>query len=60
MIWVAWPARSGFSTSRKRGAKRQKQAPVIVKGLPREQDFAALDRLADEIVKKHKDNRIME
>ena len=29
--------------------------PVMVKGLPREADFAALDALADTIVQKHKD-----
>ena len=28
--------------------------PVIVKGYPREEDFRSLDRLADEILKKHK------
>ncbi len=33
-------------------------APVIAKGKPRKQDFEALDRLADEIVKKHSDNKI--
>jgi flavorubredoxin len=29
--------------------------PVIVKGIPREADFAAIDRLADAIAEKHKD-----
>jgi flavorubredoxin len=29
--------------------------PVMVKGFPREKDFEALDRLADAIVKKHKE-----
>lgn len=29
--------------------------PVYVKGHPKEEDFAALDRLADEIVKKHEE-----
>jgi flavorubredoxin len=28
--------------------------PVVIKGLPKEQDFGALDRLADEILNKHK------
>jgi flavorubredoxin len=27
--------------------------PVIVKGYPKEDDFKALDRLADEILKRH-------
>jgi flavorubredoxin len=30
-------------------------APVLVKGMPREADFAALDALADTIAEKHKD-----
>lgn len=29
--------------------------PVIVKGYPREEDFKSLDRLADEILRKHKE-----
>ncbi|MBN2136464.1 MAG: FprA family A-type flavoprotein [Sedimentisphaerales bacterium] len=29
--------------------------PVIAKGAPKDDDFAALDRLADEILKKHKE-----
>ena len=29
--------------------------PVVVKGEPKEADFAALDRLADEILAKHKE-----
>ncbi|MBM4140744.1 MAG: FprA family A-type flavoprotein [Nitrospira sp.] len=33
--------------------------PVIIKGFPREGDFRALDRLADEIFKKHKENKII-
>ena len=33
--------------------------PVIIRGHPKEQDYSALDRLADEIVKKHKENNIM-
>jgi len=34
--------------------------PVIVKGFPREADFKALDRLADEISNKHKEHNIIE
>jgi len=30
--------------------------PVIIKGFPKEQDFRALDRLADEILNKHKEH----
>lgn len=30
--------------------------PVLVKGLPKEADFKALDHLADEILKKHKES----
>jgi flavorubredoxin len=30
-------------------------APVVVKGYPREEDFQALDRLADTIAQKHKE-----
>jgi len=29
--------------------------PVVVKGFPKEEDFKSLDTLADEIVKKHKE-----
>ena len=29
--------------------------PVVIKGHPKEADFAALDRLADEILAKHKE-----
>jgi flavorubredoxin len=32
--------------------------PVIIKGYPREADFNALDRLADDILKKHRENGI--
>ncbi|MDH5202009.1 MAG: FprA family A-type flavoprotein [Nitrospirota bacterium] len=32
--------------------------PVIVKGFPQEHDLKALERLADEILKKHKENKI--
>ena len=32
--------------------------PVIIKGFPKEADFKALDRLADNILQKHKDNNI--
>ena len=31
---------------------------VIIKGLPKEEDLKALDKLAEEIAKKHKDNNI--
>jgi len=30
--------------------------PVICRGLPREKDFQALDRLADTIAEKHREN----
>ena len=30
--------------------------PVVIKGFPKEQDFGALDRLADEISNKHKEH----
>jgi len=33
--------------------KVEKLEPVIIKGFPREEDFRALDRLADEILTKH-------
>ena len=33
--------------------------PVLIKGAPKEADFAALDRLADEILAKHKEAGIM-
>ena len=33
--------------------------PVMVKGLPDEKTLAALDRLADEIARKHKENNIL-
>ena len=33
--------------------------PVVAKGLPKEADFKALDRLADEIVNKHKEYNIL-
>ncbi len=33
--------------------------PVVIKGFPKEDDFRALDRLADEILKKHKENNII-
>ena len=32
--------------------------PVIIKGFPKEQDFRALDRLADEILNKHKKHNL--
>lgn len=40
------------------GLKIELLDPVIAKGLPREQDFEALDRLADEIVHKHKEDKL--
>jgi hypothetical protein len=33
--------------------------PVMVKGLPDEKTLAALDRLADDIARKHKENNIL-
>ncbi|NQE05263.1 Type A flavoprotein FprA [ANME-1 cluster archaeon GoMg1] len=33
--------------------------PVVVKGVPKEEDFEALDRLADEIVNKHREHNII-
>jgi flavorubredoxin len=33
--------------------------PVIIKGFPREHDLKALERLADDILKKHKENKII-
>ncbi len=33
--------------------------PVIVKGYPKEEDFKLLDRLADEILQKHKDHNLI-
>jgi flavorubredoxin len=33
--------------------------PVVIKGYPRESDFKALDRLADDILRKHKENGIV-
>ncbi len=33
--------------------------PVLAKGEPKEDDFAALDRLADEILAKHKELGIL-
>ena len=35
-------------------------APVLIKGHPKEEDYNALDRLADEIVIKHKEAKISE
>jgi len=32
--------------------------PVVIKGFPKEQDFGALDRLADEILNKHKEHNL--
>jgi flavorubredoxin len=33
--------------------------PVIVKGYPKEEDFKSLDKLADEILQKHKDYNVI-
>jgi hypothetical protein len=33
--------------------------PVVIKGVPKEADFKALDRLAGEIVNKHKELGIL-
>ncbi len=33
--------------------------PVVIKGFPKEDDFKELDRLVDEILKKHKENNIV-
>jgi len=33
--------------------------PVVVKGFPKEEDFKSLDKLADEIVKKHKEHNLI-
>jgi len=33
--------------------------PVVVKGFPKEEDFKSLDTLADEIVKKHKEQNLL-
>ena len=33
--------------------------PVVIKGVPKEEDFEALDRLADEIVNKHREHNII-
>jgi hypothetical protein len=33
--------------------------PVVVKGFPKEEDFKALDRLADEVLNKHKKHNIV-
>ena len=34
--------------------------PVVIKGFPKEEDFRALDRLADEILEKHKEHNLMD
>ena len=38
--------------------KAEMLQPVLVKGYPREEDFKSLDRLADEILKKHKEQKL--
>jgi flavorubredoxin len=34
--------------------------PVITKGYPKDDDFMALDRLADEILEKHRELKIID
>ncbi len=34
--------------------------PVVIKGFPKEEDFRALDRLADEILKRHEEHNLMD
>ena len=34
--------------------------PVVAKGYPRDEDFVALDRLADQILTKHRELKIMD
>jgi flavorubredoxin len=34
--------------------------PVVIKGFPREEDFRALDRLADKVLKGHKENNLID
>ena len=34
--------------------------PVVIKGFPKEEDFRVLDRLADEILNKHKEHNLMD
>jgi len=33
--------------------------PVVVKGFPREEDFRALDRLAKEILNRHREHNLI-
>ena len=33
--------------------------PVVIKGFPKKEDFKALDRLADEILSKHKEQNLV-
>ena len=33
--------------------------PVVIKGFPKEDDFKAINRLADDILRKHKENNIV-
>jgi flavorubredoxin len=40
------------------GLKLQLLSPVLAKGHPKEADFQALDRLADEILAKHRELKI--
>jgi len=32
----------------------------MIKGFPKEEDFRALDRLADEILEKHREHNLMD
>ena len=34
--------------------------PVVIKGFPQEEDFRALDKLADEILNRHKEHNLMD
>ncbi|MDH5702548.1 MAG: FprA family A-type flavoprotein [Candidatus Bathyarchaeota archaeon] len=34
--------------------------PVVIKGFPKEEDFRALDRLADEILEKHREHNLID
>ena len=34
--------------------------PVVIKGFPKEEDFKALDRLADEILEKHREHNLID
>jgi flavorubredoxin len=38
--------------------KAEMLEPVLIKGYPKEEDFKALDKLADEISKRHEEQKI--